>query len=45
MQKMLRDPVTEEQAFMDKQDKENQMDASEESEDGVTDDGMKAVLD
>ena len=43
---MLRDPLTEEQAFMDKQDKENQMDAiSEESEDVVTDDGMKDVLD
>jgi hypothetical protein len=45
MQKMLRDPVTEEeQAFMDKQDEENQMGtSSEESEDGVTDDGMKDV--
>ena len=45
IEKMLRDPVTEEeQAFMDKQDRENQMDASEESEDGVTDDGMKDIF-
>jgi len=46
IQTMLRDPVTEEErAWMDKQDKEDQMNASsEESEDGVTDDGMKDVL-
>ena len=45
IQTMLRDPVTEEeQAFMDKLDKENQMDASEESEDGVTDAGTNDVF-
>jgi len=46
IQTMLRDPVTEEeQAWMDKQDKEDQMNASsEESEDGVTDDGMKDIF-
>ena len=43
IQKMLRDPLTEEeQAFMDKQDEENQMDI-EESDGEVTDDGMQDV--
>ena len=47
IQTMLRDPLTEEeQAWMDKQDKElDQMSASsEESEDEVTDDGMKDIF-
>ena len=38
LQKMLRDPLTEEeQAFMDKQDEENQMDDSEVSERDIND--------